>query len=57
MKEKEITDIYKMLSEYYEKHLRDKGVKLPRLRKNGQFTKDALALVYLARNYPKTQIV
>ena len=57
MKEKEIADIYKMLSEYYEKHLRDKGVNLPRLRKNGQFTKDALALVYLARNYPKTQIV
>lgn len=55
LSDKEIEDIYEFLKQEWEKNLRDKGVKLPRLRKpNGKFTKDALVLVYLARGYPDT---
>ncbi|MCS7265433.1 MAG: hypothetical protein NZ805_11435 [Armatimonadetes bacterium] len=56
--EAEIEEIYNnIIVPYYERYLRSKGVKLPRLRKTGRPTKDALTLVYLARNYPNTQWV
>lgn len=57
MNNNEIENIYALLSDYHEKHLKCKGVKLPKLRKNEQFTKDALVLVYLAQNYPDTKTV
>ncbi|MFN3422863.1 MAG: hypothetical protein ACK40X_14215, partial [Armatimonadota bacterium] len=56
--EEEIEAIYKnIIVRRYECYLRDKGVKLPRLRKAGRFTKDALTLVYLAQGYPETRWV
>jgi len=59
LSEKEIETIYnEVIKPLWERHLQDKGVRLPKLRKpDGKFTKDALVLVYLARGYPKTRWV
>ncbi|MEO0126824.1 MAG: hypothetical protein ABIL44_03625, partial [candidate division WOR-3 bacterium] len=54
----EIKEIYEMICKYHNKYLKQYGVKLPRLAdKQGNYTKDALVLVYLAQNYPKTKNV
>lgn len=53
----EIKKVYNLIVKYHTKHLIDKGVVLPSLERNGNFTKDALVLVYLSRNYPNTDIV
>ncbi len=51
----DIEQTYKLIKEKWEKHLRSHGVKLPRLMvKGGEYSKDALVLVYLAREYPDT---
>ena len=55
--DREIHQIYQMIKDHYEKHLKQQGVKLPKLSVKGKYTKDALVLVYLARNYPKTKKV
>ncbi len=53
-----IESTYKMLSEFHKKYLKSFGVKLPKLYDSrGNFTRDALVLVYLAYNYPKTREV
>ncbi|WP_288644591.1 hypothetical protein, partial [uncultured Helicobacter sp.] len=58
MTEQEIYEIYKIISENYEKYLKDLGVKQVNLKdKSGSFTKDALVLVYLAKDYPNTKAV
>lgn len=57
MNDNEIKIIYNEIVEYYNKYLKNKNVKLPRLSVNGKYTKNALCLVYLARDYPKTHIV
>jgi len=58
MKDKEINEVYEIVKEYYEKYLKKHGVKLPKLKNGkGEYTKDALVLVYLARFYPSTVIV
>ncbi|MFN4180721.1 MAG: hypothetical protein ACK4I8_10440 [Armatimonadota bacterium] len=58
LSEEEIEAIYEnIVVKHYKRYLQDKGVKLPRLRKAGRFTKDALTLVYLAQGYPKTRWV
>lgn len=57
MTTEEIKDIYKQIVKYHDKYLKDKGVILPSLMRNNSFTKDALALVYLSRNYPDTMVV
>ncbi|MEK7125494.1 MAG: hypothetical protein AAB880_01120, partial [Patescibacteria group bacterium] len=55
---KSISSIYKTLSEFHGKYLKPFGVKLPKLYDTqGKFTKDALVLVYLAYDYPKTRKV
>ena len=47
-----------MLCRYYKKYLNQHGVKLPKLTDpKGNYTKDALVLVYLAQNYPNTKKV
>jgi hypothetical protein len=53
-----IESIYKMICEFHEKYLKPYAVKLPKLYDSqGNFTKDALTLVYLAYGYPKTRKV
>jgi len=53
-----IEKIYDMLRRYYKKYLKQHGVKLPKLTDSkGNYTKDALVLVYLAQNYPNTKKV
>ncbi len=53
-----IRDIYEMVKVYHQQYLDKFGVKLPKLEHpKGGFTKDALVLVYLARNYPNTEWV
>jgi len=54
----EIIAIYDIIKEYHQKFLEQQGVRLPKLyTSRREFTKDALTLVYLARNYPKTEPV
>jgi predicted restriction endonuclease len=54
----EIEKIYQIIKECHEKYLKIYGVKLPKLvNKKGKYTKEALVLVYLARNYPETEVV
>jgi len=56
LSDKEIKEIYEMIREYYNKYLKQHGVKLPKLADTqGNYTKDALVLVYLAQNYPETK--
>lgn len=53
-----IESIYKTICEFHAKYLKQFGVKIPKLYdKNGKFTKNALVLVYLAYDYPKTRKV
>jgi len=53
-----IKKTYDMIREYHVNHLKQYGVKLPKLADaEGNYTKDALVLVYLAQGYPKTREV
>ena len=53
-----IESIYKTICGFHSKYLRQFGVKLPKLYgKKGDFTKNALVLVYLAYDYPNTREV
>lgn len=55
LSKKEIKNTYKLLCDYHNRYLKQHGVKMPRLRTEKGFTKDALILVYLAQGYPKTR--
>jgi len=57
MTDKEIQDIWSIITENYNRHLADKGVKLPSLKDKHGYTKNALVLIRLARGYPNTKIV
>ena len=58
LNKKSIESIYKTICEFHEKYLKQFGVKLPKLYDSqGNFTKDALVLVYLAYDYPNTRKV
>lgn len=58
MNHKEIRDVYEIIKDYHTNYLDRHGVKLPKLHdKNGNYTKNALVLVYLARFYPSTVTV
>ncbi|MDP2940471.1 MAG: hypothetical protein Q8O13_10460 [Candidatus Omnitrophota bacterium] len=58
LNKKSIENIYKTVKDFHGKYLKRYGVKLPKLYdKKGDFTKDALVLVYLAYDYPKTRKV
>jgi hypothetical protein len=58
MSSEKIEEIYQHVAELYRQHLEKQGVRLPSLRnRNGQFTIDALTLVYLAQGYPNTRWV
>ena len=61
MNDREIEEIYhQIIKPNYEKYLKSKGVHLPSLfskSKTNQFSKNALVLIYLARDYPNTKKV
>jgi predicted restriction endonuclease len=58
MNEVEIATTYNLIKKYHENYLKQYGVKLPSLKnKKGNYIKDALVLVYLARFYPNTVVV
>ncbi len=51
-----IHQIYEKICRCHQRHLKKHGVKLPELKnRKGNFTKDALVLIYLSRNYPNTK--
>src|SRR3989304_5511928 len=55
MTDREIEEVYQIVKDYHEKYLSKHGVKLPKLNDvDGNYVKDALVLVYLARFYPST---
>ncbi|MGI0439526.1 hypothetical protein ACRE1S_03225 [Helicobacter himalayensis] len=56
--EEEILKTFNLITQYYEKYLKSCGVKSIKLKDSkGNYTKDALVLVYLAQNYPNTKAV
>ncbi len=56
--DKRIKEQYNLIKEYHEKYLKKYGVKMPKLYdRNGNFTMNALVLVYLSFGYPKTKII
>lgn len=57
MDSKEIENIWKNIVSYHSKYLKEKGVKLPSLKDKNGYTKSALVLIRLAKNYPDTDIV
>lgn len=58
MNDREIDTTYDLIKKYHDNYLKKYGVKLPNLKnKKGNYTKDALVLVYLARFYPNTVVV
>ena len=58
MNDKQIQAVYDLIAKMHATHLAKLGVVLPKLRSsNGKYTKDALVLCALAKNYPNTQIV
>ena len=49
---------YSNIEKYYTKYLKQYDIKLPKLKNSqGQYTKDALVLVFLANNYPNNKTV
>ena len=58
MTDTEIETIYQTISTYHQRYLLAYDIRLPSLRtNNGNYTKNALVLVYLSKNYPNTNIV
>ena len=57
MTDDEIRTIYHMIERYHAKYLAAAGVALPSLERGKGYTRDALTLVYLARDYPDTHVV
>lgn len=58
LSESEIEQTYKLICDYHKKYLKKKNVHLPSLKnKDKSYTKDALALIFLAFGYPKTKII
>lgn len=58
MNEQKISKTFELITEYYEKYLKGYGVKSIKLKDSkGNYTKDALVLVYLAQNYPDTKAI
>jgi len=56
--DKRIKEQYNLIKEYHEKYLKKYGVKMPKLYgRKGNFTMNALVLVYLSFGYPKTKII
>lgn len=54
----EIKKQYKIIKSYHERFLKQLDVKLPKLKNSeGNYTKDALVLVYLSMGYPKTEAI
>lgn len=57
MTDNEIREQYALIKTYHDKFLKSHGVQLPNLERSGEFTKDALVLIYLSLGYPNTKIV
>ncbi len=58
MTKKMIYKIYKQITFYHKKYLKQCGVNLPKLKNNtGSYTKNALILIYLSQDYPNTKKV
>ena len=56
MTQKMIHKIYNSIKHYHSKYLKQYGIQLPKLKNNkGSYTKDALTLIYLSKNYPHTK--
>ena len=55
--DQQIEETYRLIEQHHQEFLVSQGVRLPRLRQAGQYTKYALTLVYLAQGYPHTRTV
>jgi len=57
MNDKEIQKIWDIILSNHQKYLVNKGVKLPTLKDKSGYTKNALVLIRLAKDYPNTKII
>lgn len=58
MNDKEIAELFGIIAKHYKMCLQKFGVKPINLKDSkGNYTKDALVLLYLARSYPDTKAV
>lgn len=54
--QQQIIEQYNLIKNYHDKYLKKYGVKMPTLyNSQGNFTKNALVLIYLSFGYPKTR--
>lgn len=53
----EIEKTYILIYKHYKEYLEPYGVKMPKLNIKGNYTRDALILIYLAQGYPHTRII
>ncbi len=53
----QIKRTYNLVKEYYNKYLKKYNVKIPQLKNHGKYSKSALALVYIAYNYPQNKVI
>lgn len=51
----EIDKIWNIIDDNYNKYLKEFGVKLPTFKNKKGYSKNALALIRLAKNYPNNQ--
>lgn len=57
LSDKELIENYNVIKQYHKQYLESKGVKMPKLKINNHYTKDALILIYLTQGYPNTSAV
>ncbi|PAF52247.1 hypothetical protein BKH44_03805 [Helicobacter sp. 13S00477-4] len=58
MTDEDIEDLYDLIKKYHTNYLSKNEVILPKLKnKKGKYTKDALVLILLAKDYPNTKII
>ena len=57
MNNEQIEKTYKEIKVYYDKYLKNEGVKMPQLKWRGKYSRKVLVLVYLYQGYPNTKVV
>lgn len=57
LSDKQILKQYDLIKKYHSDHLKEFGVRMPNLKREGKYTEKALALICLSSDYPDTKVV
>ena len=57
LNEKQLLKKYNFIKKYHEDYLEKYGVKMPKLKRGGKYTENALALICLSEYYPDTKVI